>query len=172
MFSENSLYLPVLLSAHRRVLKHTWIENGILNKKPDTILGLWLDGSWVALGAQFLIWEVDAVNFGNEFVDGFSSGHLVDLVEPLTLLPEKTREKIRCSLADHFEKTENLIIIQSEYFRVLKRLRSALFCLREVWTLSRPEGTEQVRECAQNLIDAAIRVREVMEKIPKGVVIP
>ena len=165
---------PVNLSVTRSVLKHTWIENGILNKGVTGIVDhLWRDGRrWQALDSEFATRECEAERFGLEFTNGFCSTNLVELIAPLVVLPPNIRDCLRKVLDALYRSDGSMANLQIEYMNALATLRTRLAELRMVWDLPRPEGIERVRESAIRVIEAATELRVVMERIPKGVVIP
>lgn len=174
MSPDVRLCYPINLSVTRGVLKHTWIENGILNKGVTGIVDhLWRDGRrWQALDSEFPVRELEAEHFGLEIIDGYSPVNLVELVGPLVALPQAIRDSLRQSLDAIYKNDFSMANLQIEYMNALATLRKRLAELRTAWDLPRPDGVERVRTCAIHVIEAASELRMVMERIPKGVVIP
>lgn len=166
------MYYPIELSATRSVIKHSWLENRILNKTPDAICALWLTGDWKALNGEFLDCERDAEMFGQTFVESFSPARLVDLVGPLTQLDSGDKAALRTWLHEAYLAKQSVSKLAPMYMKALVELRGGLAALRKAWLLSRPEGRRQIHDCARRVVASAGRLRDIMEQIPKGLVLP
>lgn len=173
MCTDPCLSFPVELSTQRGVVKHTWLENGIINKQVMGILYFRLDEKrWQALDMKFPALEEDAERFGLNFVDAFSTGKIVDHLSPLKLLPQEVREELRQFLDALYLQDGKMKQLQIEYQTHLTFLRDRLSELRDVWSLHGTNGIEQVQKSIVRLVDAALTLNAVMERIPKGAVIP
>lgn len=166
------MYYPVELSATRSVIKHSWLENRILNKTPEVICALWLNGDWRALHGEFLDCEQDAEDFGRTFVESFSPARLVDLVGPLTRLDSGDKAALRTWLHAGYIAKQAVGKLAPMYMKAFEDLRESLAALRNTWLLSRPEGKQQLHDCARRVLISAGHLRDIMEQIPKGLVLP
>jgi hypothetical protein len=164
---------PVELTALHGRIKHTWLENCIINKGTNRILDLWLDElRWEALDTEFHQWEIDAEEFGYSFVAGFSPARFTEILKPLARMSEPVRRELSEALDAIHHSTHAPRAMQPQYQSALKVLRLDLANLRTSWDLPKSGHQATILDYATQLVNSATALRDILEKIPKGVVIP
>jgi hypothetical protein len=130
-----------------------------------------MEGEWEALHKEFIEWEEQGVLFGGKFVDGFSSARFLDILTPLIKLPDSVKESLRSRLHGDYLTQTKVTCLVAPYEKTLKSLRTSLQSLRDAWKLPRPDGADMLQKSAAEVIVCAAQLRDILERIPKGLVL-
>jgi hypothetical protein len=153
-------------------LKHSWLENQILNKTPEKVVRLRRTLGWPAL-AHFLGNASEAITLANQVEFGFSPARLVDESGPLARLAKPDckaiREAVHLAYLKQFdaEKNGREIRIRAE------RIRSTLDTTLEEWRKPDDVVLDSVLKaqwCA--VLEAAVSLRDALDALPKAIVLP
>ncbi len=87
-------------------------------------------------------------------------------------MSEEIRSSLRIKLETLYRHDDGLLQHQSDYMAALSDLSNHIDKLRVAWDSPRPAGLDDVHACAIQVMQAATRLCAVMERIPKGAVIP
>src|SRR4051812_20756218 len=82
-------------AVHRGRLKHSWLENQILNKSAAKVLQLRSAGPWEALEKRFSLRVQETVELAGRIVDDYSPAQLVDKISLFGHLDEGTRARLK-----------------------------------------------------------------------------
>ena len=162
------------VSRVRPQLKHSWLENQVRNKDADDIVMLWQARLWQeVLESNFPDCIQKTTALAENLVTGFSPSQLVDVLSPLSSLPDPQKERLRVTLHEIYLARCPVESLAQQLHDAAKALEETLAKLRESWTLSSSaEAEQEVRASWQDFREDAERLYKVLEKVPKGVVIP
>jgi hypothetical protein len=157
----------------RGKLKHSWLENEVLNKEePEIVVALRYQGGWPELQG-FPDEVAKALALAEEVEWGFSPANLVDVCAPLLEFPDEQRCAIR-------EAVHSAYMECFDAHGVAKRLRESAIKMKEVlaslleeW--NKPDGkvsnTELQTRWIAVLVEAK-RLCKALDALPKGIVFP
>ena len=162
------------VSRVRPQLKHSWLENQVRNKDADDIVMLWQAQLWQdVLEINFPDRIQRAIVLAENLMTGFSPSQLVDVLSPLSSLPDPQKERLRVTLHEIYLARCPIESLAQQLHDAAKALEETLAKLRECWTLPpSAEAEQKVRASWQDFREDAERLYKVLEKVPRGVVIP
>ena len=162
------------VSRVRPQLKHSWLENQVQNKDADDIVMLWQAQLWQeVLESNFPDRIQKTTALAENLVIGFSPSQLVDELSPLSSLPDPQKERLRATLHEIYLARCPIESLAQQLHDAAKALEGTLAKLRECWKLPPSAKAEQkVRASWQDFRKDAERLYKILEKVPKGVVIP
>ena len=162
------------VSRVRPQLKHSWLENQVRNKDADDVVMLWQAQLWQdVMESSFPDCVQKATALAENLVTGFSPSQLVDELSPLSSLPDSQKERLRVTLHKIYLVRCPIESLAQQLHDAVQALEGTLAKLRECWVLSpSAEAEQKVRASWQNFREDADRLYQILEEVPKGVVIP
>ena len=165
MTIDFSCYTAIL----RGRLKHSWLENQVLNKSAKDILEMRSEGAWNALMEQFPTRVREARGLVEAMLEGFSPAQLVDRIEIFAVLSETTKASLRGTLHSGYLAQSEVRAQQQSLASTTNELAGVLDRVSRLWR----EGSDCDLERAwQDVISAAAALRDELEALPKGIVLP
>jgi hypothetical protein len=164
-------HIPSEASIRRGQLKHSWLENQILNKRAEDVLAFRHRGGWPALENEFAEWVRDAQTLAAELTDGFGPAQLIDTLTPFQHLSEEDKQRIKGALHAAYLENSGITALQGPLQEAAENLDKALNELLREWR--QPAGSDQVLRAAWSVfVERAISLKEVLERLPRGIVLP
>ncbi|MGQ0698807.1 MAG: hypothetical protein ACT4PZ_11265 [Panacagrimonas sp.] len=173
--------LPILLTDSgprcdaaimRGRLKHSWLENELLNKGAAIVIALRRGGGWPELaGFDARIQEV--MELAESVESGFSPAQLVESNAMLASLPEEQRRALREKAHAAYLQCFDAADASQRLRDAAVRMRAALTALEEVWCRGDEELTDS--ELAAGWAEvrvAAEGLRAALDRLPTGIVLP
>ncbi len=155
-------------------LSHSWLANRILTKSEGDVLLLWREfAEWEELGAQFLEEADAAIELADTLEQGFSPARLIDMLSPFTGLAEDTRQELKQVLHALYLKETQIDQLKEPLQEAGEAIKLALEELKESWLLPRTDGNAaQVAAKWNAVLSSARKLQTILEKLPKGIVLP
>jgi len=151
-------------------LKHSWIENEILNKDPDIVVALRRTDLWPALQA-FPARADSAIQLAGDIEMGFTPALLVQDGLPLAALPADVREQLRNTLHGLFLSHIDCSALSRELAAAGIGLKNRLMVFLDTWS-NENICDEDIRSHWSAVLAAAERARRALGALPRGVVLP
>ncbi len=154
-------------------LKHSWLENQILNKMPDVVVLLRHGAGWPAL-ERFLDDANEAVELADKVEFGFSPAMLVDNCAQLDVLLKEQRDSLREAVHDAYKQYfNNVDDVSIRLRKAAQDMQKALSDLMDEWNKSDDAVSDDVlRDRWNTVIEKAEILRDVLDALPKGIVLP
>ena len=159
-------------SVTRGRLKHSWLENEVLNKTPEIIVALRHEVSWPEL-QRFPADARQALALADEVEYGFSPARLVDDCAPLAVLPEEERVSIRKAVHAAYLECFDAPGIAQTLRAAAVRMQVALSALLDEW--SKPDtgiSNAELQARWRIVLAQAAHLRNALDALPNGVVLP
>lgn len=163
------LYCPA--GSVRGQLKHSWLENQILNKTTGQIAELRRSG-WPALLEEFPERLKQAQRLADEVEVGFSPTQLIDRLRPLRGLPQGERREIGAAVHAAYLERVDTEILREKLTAAAASLAQALARLRAEWETSAVASDARLQETWEEVLVEAARLVEVLDELPRGIVLP
>ncbi len=156
----------------RSVLKHSWLENEVLNKTSKVVVFLRHTEGWPSL-PRFLDESQRALALADCVENGFSPASLVDECAPLVRLPRDLRECIRsaihASYLDYFDASGKAQDLRNASIQ----MHAALVALLREWSNDIELINDSELEVGwQKVLDKAEMLRDALDALPRGIVLP
>lgn len=153
-------------------LKHSWLENEILNKTPEVVVLLRHGAGWSAL-RHFLNDAKQAVALADEIESGFSPARLVDECAPLAALAEDQRNVIRTAAHEAYLACFDARGAANRLSETASDMQMSLSRLLAEWDKSDDAMSDaELLACWQAVLDRAELLRDVLDALPRGIVLP
>jgi len=157
----------------RGCLKHSWLENQLLNKTTDEVIYLWEEIGWAALDKEFSERVNEAIYLADDLESGFSPAQLVDHLAPFAKLNQETKVLIKQAVHKAYLKSSKIPDFREPLREAAITLGEALDELRNVWQLPVTEDNEQLLMGVWLKVNTRAKALHTMlERLPKGVVLP
>lgn len=154
-------------------LKHSWLENQLLNKNPEEVVFLWQNTGWTALDKEFSVRIKEAVDLADNLENGFSPKELVEQLAPLSHIDEETKGLIKKAVHTAYLKSSNITDLKLPLRDNAMALGGALDELRAVWILPVDVNNEQILKHVWVKVSVnAKALHSILAKLPKGMVLP
>ncbi len=154
-------------------LKHSWLENQLLNKTADEVVYLWKETGWGALDNEFSMRVSETITLAENLVQGFSPAQLVDSLAPLARLDQETRDLIKQAVHKAYLESSGITELSQPLCKAAKALEAALDQLRTVWRRPVTVANEKDLKNAWQMVSTQAKaLHAVLERLPKGVVLP
>lgn len=161
--------LPMVM---RGRLKHSWLENEVLNKTGEVIIELRHQGGWPEL--QRFPAEAEQALALSELVEfGFSPARLVDECEPLSVLSDEDRDAVRKAVHEAYLEQFDALSAAKDLRDAAQRTAAALQEMLGEWTKPTnaiSDASLQTRWGA--VLTEAVRLHSALEALPRGIVLP
>jgi hypothetical protein len=153
-------------------LKHSWLENEVLNKDPNFVVLLRREAGWPELN-RFPAEAARAAALAAEVEEGFSPTTLVDTCAPLRLLPSPVFHALRDSIHAAYLHAFDAASATRRLTGAASRMESCLNSFLTEWNRSDEEVSEDaVRAGWVAVLEAALELRAALDGLPKGTVLP
>ena len=157
----------------RGQLKHSWLENQVLNKTSDNIISFWKANGWNALEQQFAVHIRKAIQLSDELESGFSPAQLVDTLRPFEKVDDETKELIKQAVHKAYLESSNITQLKAPLKEAAEEMEKALEHLLEAWNQQVSEKNEQeLKKAWDKFLTRARKLHSVLEQLPKGIVLP
>lgn len=157
----------------RARLKHSWLENQLLNKTSQEVVYLWAETGWPALENEFSERVKDTLNLADDLENGFSPAQLVDRLAPFAKVDQEAKELIKQAVHEAYLESSKISDFRMPLREDAMALGEALDELHKAWQLPVTEGHEQIlRSVWQKVSIKAKALHTILERLPKGVVLP
>lgn len=161
-----------LAAIRRGQLKHSWLENQVLNKTPDIVVMLRRGNGWPVL-QRFTADTEQALALADEIEFGFSPARLVSDCAPLAALPEELRHAIREVVHTAYLECFDTENAAQRIRETTVTMKSALLKLLDEW--DKPDDALSdagLQSRWRAVLDAAEPLRDALDALPKGIVLP
>ena len=168
-FRTGKMYAPAMV---RSRLKHSWLENEVLNKTPEIVVALRHEVIWPEL-RRFPAYAKQALALADEVEYGFSPARLVDDCAPLAVLAEEERVSIRKAVHAAYLECFDAPGIAQTLRAAAVRMQVALSALLDEW--GKPDTSISNAELQTRwriVLDEAVYLRNALDALPSGVVLP
>jgi hypothetical protein len=158
----------------RGQLKHSWLENLVRDRKADTIVGFWKKGQWLdKVETIFPHYLQQTLKLADELVEGFSPDQLIDQLAPFKEFSDDLRGQVKKAVHDAYLEASNIAALAEPIRKCAKALEPELNRLKALWKMPySPESEIAVRDCWENIQEKGAALREQLEKLPRGVILP
>ncbi len=153
-------------------LKHSWLENEILNKTPQAVKLLRDGPGWPAL-ATFQANAAQALDLANNIAGGFSPSTLVDGSGPLSTLSVDERRTIKDAVHRAYLQVFDANVLAAELRIAATAMHSALNDFINVWSVrAGNDSVTTLREKWISVLVAAATLRDKLDALPNRIVLP
>lgn len=153
-------------------LKHSWLENEILNKSPEIVVALRRKVGWPAL-QRFPADVQQVLALAGDAEAGFSPARLMDECAPLALLPEEQRSVIRKTVHAAYLECFDVHALALHLHNSALDMNKALRPFLDEW--NKPDDAVSDAElavCWRAVLGEAEHLRAALDALPKGIVLP
>ena len=166
--------IPCRANTLRGQLKHSWLENQLLNKTTDDVTRLWRTGIWEKEIGETFPYRIDqSRQLANEMVRGFSPAQLVDQLSPLQNLSEESRFRLKDVLHSAYLESSDISVLSELLSQGVEDFAEKFTKFLPVWNTKRTDENEPaLRDGWNQLQQVANSLLAVFETLPKGVVLP
>lgn len=157
----------------RSQLKHAWLENQLGNKSEDDIVFFWQGPGWPALEREFPPRVTEAEELIKNLESGFSPAQLVDRLPMLAELADDTKAAIKQAVHEVYLERSGIVELNQPLNQALTPLKDALDQFLSVWRQPQsPESEQEVRLAWQVLSRCGEDFRNLLDRLPRGIVLP
>lgn len=169
---HSTLSLRSTASVLRGRLKHSWLENEILNKTSEAVELLRTGPGWPAL-ATFQANAAQALDLANNIAGGFSPSTLVDGSGPLSTLSVDERRTIKDAVHRAYLQVFDANVLAAELRTAATVMHSALNDVINVWSVrAENDSGTTLREKWISVLVAAATLRDKLDALPNRIVLP
>lgn len=163
--------IPCEANTLRGQIKHSWLENEILNLSMETVITLWRRGG-AELTAKYAVRLQTLSLLVGSLEEGFSPAQLVDTLKPFSDLSLEEKAAIKGAVHAAYLESSGILALQAPLKAAAAGIEAALQELSRAWALPKPQGESAVRVAWEGVRKKANALIEVLERLPKGVVLP
>lgn len=157
-------------STLRGVLKHAWLEKPILDKEPDTAAQLCAQpGGWGTLKTEFPVRLRQLRELTETMVEGFSPAQLVDRLGAFAAVSMPAREAMKKAVHEAYLESSGIRDLQPLLRSAADEIETAIRRFRETATDGQQEA---LRRAWQDVLASATKLHDILERLPKGIVLP
>jgi hypothetical protein len=165
--------MPVDLMCEAAVLagrlKHSWLENQVLNKSGRDILEMRREGPWSGLDVQFPRRVREALDLAGALDDAFSPAQLVDRLLVFAHLSGRDREMLRSAVHSAYLARIGMRAREGKLAKAVAELSIQLDQVRALWQ----NGSESDLERAWcQTLQLGARLRDELDALPKTIALP
>lgn len=150
-------------------LKHSWLENQILNKSAADVIDLRSGGGWSSLDQQFPRRIEEAADFVARIVDAFSPAQLVEKLGFFRDLSAEARDTLRSAVHRSYLAHSDIAGRKASLDSAVRILALSLDNVRRLW---RDSSDHDLELAWGNVLRAAARLRDELDALPRGIVLP
>lgn len=160
---------PILL---RNKLKHSWLDNQVLNKTTDDVVFLWQNSGWSALETDFSLQVTKTLELADTLEECFSPAQLVDQLQPFETFDDQTKKMIKEAVHAAYLESSSISSLKMPLRAAANLLGHAIDELKETWKKPlNKENEVELRADWDNLFRKAKALQAVFELLPKGIVL-
>lgn len=163
--------IPCDANTLRGQLKHSWLENEVLNISIETVITLWRRGE-ADLAARSAMRVQDLSRLADSLAEGFSPAQLVDTLKPFGGLSTENKAAIKAAVHAAYLESSGILTLQAPLKTAAMGMEAALQELSRAWSLPHPQGESAVRMAWEGVREKASALIEMLELLPKGIVLP
>lgn len=163
--------IPCDANTLRGQLKHSWLENEVLNISIETVIALWQQGA-VDRAVKYAARIADLDHLADSFVDGFSPSLLVDTLKPFGGLSMDEKTAIKSAVHTAYLESSGILALQVPLNAAAMGMKTSLQELSDAWALPHHKSEDAVRMAWENVRTKARALILELEHLPKGVVLP
>lgn len=150
-------------------LKHSWLENQVLNKSTEDVLYMRSEGDWNALAEQFPKRLREVTDLAQNAVEVFSPAQFVDQLEVFSHLPARVKKDFRHAVHSAYLRRGEIEAITSQVAAAAAGLETVLGKMLALWR----DGTDpELRGAWAEVLAAASNLRDGLDALPKGIMLP
>jgi hypothetical protein len=127
--------------------------------------------SRLACGGAFVLAVAQMKELTSGMVDGFSPKQLIDQTA-LRTLPSELRDRLGSAVHDRYLAVTRIVDFQSALSKAVNALETAILDFGDTWRTENRSNVERVRRSYTTLLDAARVVRDLLTRLPRGIVLP
>ena len=162
--------IPCEANTLRGQLKHSWLENEVLYISIETVIALWRGGG--GLAAKYAMRVQDLSSLVGSLVEGFSPAQLVDTLKPFGELSVESRAALKVAVHSAYLESSGILALQASLKAAAVDMEAALKDLPLAWGQPQSQGEGAVRAAWENVRENARALVVVLERLPRGVVLP
>jgi hypothetical protein len=155
----------------RGQIKHSWLENEILYISIETVITLWRQ-SGTDLTVKYATRLQDLSLLAENLAESFSPAQLVDKLKPFSGLTAEEKIAIKVAIHAAYLESSGILALQAPLKAAAVDLEAALQKLSRVWILPQSQGEDAVRAAWAGVRETACALIEVLELLPRGIVLP
>ena len=141
----------------------------MLNKSTEDVLCMRSEGDWKALSQQFPKRLLEVIELAHGAVEDFSPAQLIDQLDVFSHLSTSTKRDFRHALHSAYLRYVQIEPIVLRIAAAATRLKIVLGMVTALWR----DGTEpELRRAWAEALAAAAILRDELEALPKGIVLP
>lgn len=157
----------------RGQLKHSWLENQIMNKSAEDILFLRTGSGWPALEGESFARLDECKRLIEYLEDGFSPAQLIDRLSPFRATDENTRQQLKKSLHEAYLKISTVLARKVPLESAFSALDAALHSFILQWRQPLSQPVEAALRTEWNrVLRHAGEVHAELEALPRSIVLP
>ena len=148
-------------------LRHSWLENQVLNKSEDDVVALWREGPWNALEQDFPAYLARARALTPHLTSAYSPARWVELSPLRAALPAGERERMAGALDEMYAARGGLGDLPERIDECLSAVDRALVVVISRWRDARvPEGRQIVAAGWTAFREDARRLHGLLRELP------
>lgn len=157
----------------RGQLKHSWLENQVMNKSADDVVHLWNEIGWPALEQDFAARVQEAIRLAEGMVSGFSPAQIVDRIAVFQEIPTEIRDMLRGAVHEEYLQCTELPADSARLRDAATVMGEAVNTLLGAWNNPRTEqGASDIRQAWNEVLEKARQLAQVLDDLPRGIVLP
>lgn len=164
--------IPCDANTLRGQLKHSWLDNQILNKSAADVVFLRQHGSWPSLYSEFDTRLDDAQRLAAMIEPGFSPALLVDSLSVFADLGAQSRADLKQAVHSVYVTAFRPADLLPSYEKAVDELRVAIAAFRNAWDVQSDAGDDRVSESWSHVLECARVLEKLLDSLPKGIVLP
>lgn len=164
--------IPCDANTLRGQLKHSWLDNQILNKSAEDVVFLRQHGSWPSLYSEFDTRLDDAQRLAAMIEPGFSPALLVDSLSVFAHMDSKSRADLKQAVHSAYVIAFRPADLLPPYEKAVKQLKVAIIAFRQAWDVQSDAGDNRVSESWSDVLACAKALENLLDSLPKGIVLP
>lgn len=164
--------IPCDANTLRGQLKHSWLDNQILNKSESDVVFLRQHGSWPPLYSEFDTRLDDAQRLAAMIEPGFSPAQLVDSLAAFGDMDAKLRADIKQAVHSAYLTAFRPADLLPPYEKAVKELKVAIINFRQAWDVHSAASDDSVTESWSDVLECAKALEKLLDSLPKGIVLP
>jgi hypothetical protein len=164
----------------RGQLHHSWLKNELLSMlRPDSLVKMHETQSLkrasfeekIKPAGKFSQWIRDARRLCEIMMDGFSPAQLVES-GPLAALPAEVRALTKEVLHGAYLRQSGIEELRGPLQSATEELSDELEDFAKTWFQAPPAESSQIAAAVERVVEYARKLQEVVERLPKRIVMP
>lgn len=157
----------------RSQVKHTWLENQIINKTEEDVVLLWKGPGWPALEGEFATRIEEAKDLARTLEDGFSPAQLFEHLTTFHTLPAHIKQAMKETVHALYLRRTDVMERRNAFEKAVGAMGSVFERFHAAWQWQWCYETElNLRGIWRDLYQCAMDLRDELDKLPRGIVLP